>query len=230
MTTSDNQKNNTNKNISSINIGTCETKLKTIYGIGQSMPLIIFKLDYFSPDTLIPIIGYEIYHPINKSKLDLSYCKDELIKLNIPVSIDDTKLFKYDPSSDFHTDSCFSYMTENGTDIILDDRKKEFSNNNLYLCENNCNYTGYDKNNKQSSCDCNIKNKLDLISDMIDNPNKLSNNFENEENSGSGASNIVSIRCNKALFSKEDLKNNISSYILIIFIIYFLFSIVLFIK
>ena len=62
MTTTDNQKNNTNKNISTINLGKCEEKLKTIYGIDDSLPLIIFKIDYYSPDTLIPIIGYEIYH------------------------------------------------------------------------------------------------------------------------------------------------------------------------
>ena len=33
MTTSDNQKNNTNKNISTIDLGDCESKLKLIYGI-----------------------------------------------------------------------------------------------------------------------------------------------------------------------------------------------------
>ena len=230
MTTSDNQKNNSNKNVSSINLGTCETKLKEVYKIPQSMPLIIFKIDYYSPDTLIPIIGYEIYSPLNKSKLDLKYCEDILIQLNIPVTIDETKLFKYDPNSGFYTDNCFSYTTENGTDIILNDRKQEFSDNNLSLCESNCNYTGYSYDNKQSSCDCNIKNKMDLISEIIDNPNKLSINFENDESSSSASSNIISIKCTNALFSKDGLKNNISSYILLIFIFQFLLSIMLYIK
>ena len=231
MTTSDNQKNNTNKNMSTIDLGMCEDKLKTIYGIDKSLPLIIFKIDYFSPDTLIPIIGYEIYHPLNKSKLDLKYCEDILIKLNIPVTIDEDNLFKYDPNSEYYNDNCFSYTTENGTDIILNDRKQEFVDNNLSLCENNCNYTGYIKEDKQSSCNCVIKNKMDLISEIIENPNKLSNNFATEESSSiSGSSNIVSIKCTKALFSKEGLKNNISSYILLIFIGQFLLSIILFMK
>ena len=229
MTTSDNQKNNSNKNISTINLGDCEKELKRVYNISPSLPLLIFKIDYYSPDTLIPIIGYEIYHPINKSKLDLKYCEDILIQLNIPVTIDESKLFRYDPNSEFYTDNCFSYTTENGTDIILNDRKQEFSDNNLSLCENNCNYTGYNSDNKQSSCDCNVKNKMDLISEIIDNPDKLSNNFEGDETS-STASNIISIKCTKALFSKEGLKNNISSYILLIFIGHFLFSIILFMK
>ena len=231
MTTSEFQKNNTNKNISTINLGDCETKLKKEYKIDPSLPLIIFKIDYFSPDTSIPIIGYEIYHPITKEKLNLTICEDILIQLNIPVNIDENNLFKYDPNSDFYNDNCFTYTTENGTDIILNDRKQEFTDNNLSLCEKNCNYTGYNEQNKQSSCDCNIKNKMDLISEIIENPNKLSNNFEDEENdSNSGASNIISLKCTKALFSKEGLKSNISSYILMIFITYFLLSIMLFIK
>ena len=119
LTTSDNQKNNSNKNISTVDLGDCEKILKEKYEIDPSLPLIIFKIDYFSPDTLIPIIGYEIYHPLNKTKLDLTYCEDILIKLNIPVKIDENKLFKYDPNSEFYTDNCFPYTSENGTDIIL---------------------------------------------------------------------------------------------------------------
>ena len=131
MTTSDNQKNNINQNISTIDLGYCEKKLKNIYKIDQSIPLIIFKIDYFSPDSLIPIIRYEIYHPFNKTKLDLKYCKDILIKLNIPVNIDQKNLFKYDPNSEFYNDNCFTYTTEDGIDIILNDRKQEYSDKRL---------------------------------------------------------------------------------------------------
>ena len=56
MTTSYNQKNNTNKNISTLDLGDCERKLKNIYGIDPSLPLIIFKIDYYSSDTIIPIV------------------------------------------------------------------------------------------------------------------------------------------------------------------------------
>ena len=166
MTTSDNQKNNTNKNISTIDLGDCEDILKDVYDIDKSLPLIIFKIDYFSPDTLIPIIGYEIYRPITKEKLNLSHCEEILIKLNIPVNIDESKLFRHDPNSEYYTDNCFSYTTENGTDIIISDRKKEYSDDNLALCQNDCKYTGYDQDNKKSSCDCSLKNKMDLISDL----------------------------------------------------------------
>ena len=162
--------------------------------------MIIFKVDYYLEDILIPIIGYEIYHPLNKSKLDLIYCEDELIKLNIPVIIDENNIFKYNPNSDYYNDNCFSYTTENGTDIILNDRRQEFINNNLSLCENNCSFTGYEKETKKSSCNCYIKKKLDLISATNDS-NKLLNNIDLDSAS---STKVVTLKCTKALFLKMD--------------------------
>ena len=228
ITTSENQKNNSNSNVSSLDLGECEDILRDVYNISKEYPLIILKMDYYSPDSLIPKIGYEVYHPLNKSKLDLIYCKDILIKLNIPVSIDENNLFKYDPNSDYYNDNCFSYTTEDGTDIILKDRQKEFSDNKLSLCEDNCNYIGYDAKTKQSSCNCSSKNKIDLVSEIVDNENILSKNIISNDTSGS--SSIVSLKCTKALFTKDGLKNNISSYVLIIIIVYFTICILLYIK
>ena len=189
--------------------------------------------NFIKNERLIPIVGYEIYHPLNKSKLDLNYCKNILMELNIPVSIDENQLYKYDPNSGYYTDKCYSYTTENGTDILLSDRQKEFTDNNLSLCQDMCNYTGYIQKNKQSSCVCEIKNKNDFISDLIDDSNKLStpNDFDSESNSKSSSStNLIVMKCTKTLFSKEGLKNNISSYILIFIIFFYLLSLCIFIK
>ena len=158
ITTSNNQKIIKN-NISTVDIGDCEDTLKGIYGIDKSIPLIIFKRDYFNNETLIPLIGYEVYHPLNKSKLDLSYCNNT-VSLNIPVQIDEEKIYQYDPNSDYYNDECSSYTSDNGTDILLFDRKKEYIDNNLSLCEANCTYKGYDIINKLSICDCNIKKNI----------------------------------------------------------------------
>ena len=126
--------------------------------IGIETPLIIFKRDYYNNETLIPLIEYEVYHPYNKSKLDLSFCNNT-ISLSIPVQINEDKLYQYNPNSDYYKDECSSYSTDNGTDILVYDRKKEYSDNKLSLCEANCYYQGYDSNNKQSLCDCQIKKK-----------------------------------------------------------------------
>ena len=233
ITNTNNQKNIISSNISTINLNDCEQKLRDVYNINISLPLIILKVDYFSLDSLIPIIGYEIYHPITKERLNLSYCEEMLIKLNIPVDIDESKLYKYDPNSEYYTDNCVSYTSENGVDMVLSDRKKEYSNNNLALCEGNCNYIGYNKDYKQSSCNCSVKNEIDLISEIKE--KHIDSNLEKEESesnskSSLSSSNIISIKCTKALFSKEGLKKNISSYILLIFIGQFLLSILFFIK
>ena len=175
---------------------------------------------------LIPIIGYEVYHPINKSKLDLNYCKDILVKINIPVSVDEENLYKYDPNSEYYNDECYTYTTENGTDIILKDRQNEYIDNNLSLCENNCSYTGYHSETKKALCECETKLKIDSISEIIQNLNVLSNNFS-EINS---KSNINTIKCVYTLFSKDGLLTNIDSYLLLFIFTFKIISIIIFYK
>ena len=227
ITTTENQNNNEYKNISTVKLGDCEDRLKEIYGIDKEKPLIIFKIDYYSPDLLIPIIGYEIFHPDNKSKLNLSYCEDILIELNIPVSINEDNLFKHDPSSEYYTDECFPSTTENGTDIILNDRKEEYNNNNLSLCQNNCSFNGYDPITKEVLCECEIMTKAKLISEIMNDENILSSNLNTNDGS---FSNVVTMKCIYTLFTKEGLKSNIGSYILIVVLLYFFISSVLFYK
>ena len=228
ITTSENQILKENNEISNIDLLECENTLKEKYNINSTLPLIILKVDYKLNETLIPLLGYEIYHPINKSKLDLSYCNDTIL-LNLPALVDENKLFINNPNSNFYSDNCLSFTTDNGTDILIKDRKQEFIDNNLSLCLNNCTYINYSTYTKRSSCDCCVKNEMELISKMIINPNRLSNNFSSEKND-SNYLNINTMKCTKELFSKDGLKNNISSYIILIIILFFILSIILFIK
>ena len=225
ITTSDNKKSNQN-NISSISLGKCEQILKEKYNINMSMPLIILKIDYPISGQLIPLIGYEVYHPLNKSKLDLSYC-NSTVNLNIPVSISEDKIYQYDPNSDFYVDECSSYTSDNGTDIPMYDRKKSFVDNNYSLCEMNCNFEGYEKDSKQSKCSCKIKNQIEYISNISTNSNVLSKAFNISEND-LGYTNIFA--CTKNLFTAEGLIKNYSSYILIASLLFFLMNSMFFIK
>ena len=226
ITTSENQQNTIYTNISTINLGGCEQTLKDIYHINDSLPLIILKVDYYMPGLLIPIIGYEVYNPENKSQLNLTYCKD-LVKLNIPVSINEDKTYKYDPKSDFYNDECSTYTTENGTDILINDRQKEYKDNNYSLCENKCEYNGYDQKTKKASCECETKPAIGSISDIIKDENVLSSDFNTTDDK---SSNIAAMKCVDALFSKEGLLTNIGSYLLIFSIVFFSFSTVIFYK
>ena len=131
ITTSNNQKNNEYENISTIDLGECENTLRRIYKINETLPLIIFKVDYFVPGILIPVIGYNVFHPDNKSLLNLSYCEKSEVDISIPVSLNESILFKYEPESDYYNDICFPYTTDNGTDILLNDRHDEFNSKNI---------------------------------------------------------------------------------------------------
>ena len=226
ITSTENQRNNKNKNISTIILGECENILKRVYNIKDEYSLIIFKIDYFTEGSLIPIIGYDVFHPLNKSKLDLNYCKNELVNFNIPVSIDEDNLFKYDPNSEYYTDKCLPYTTENGTDIILNDRHDEYNNNNMSICENNCTFIKYENNAKQSICDCKVKSKQLVISELMNQTDILTHNFENEGTT----TNLISMKCYYTLFSKEGLYKNIENYILLSFTIFFAVSGILFHK
>jgi len=226
ITTTTNQNNNKYNNISSILLGECENILKVKYNIDKNLPLIILKIDYFKEGSLIPIVGYEVFNPENMSKLDLSYCNSEHININIPVSVDENNLFKYDPNNKYYIDDCTPYTTDEGTDILLNDRHNEYNNNNMSLCENNCTFKGYETDSKNSKCECDIKNKQIIISEIINQYDILYNNFINQ----TLVSNLASMKCYDILFSKEGLYKNIGSYILFFTIILFISSGFLFYK
>ena len=211
LTTTANQKEGSYNNISTIDLGECEGILKGIYGIDSNLSLIIMKIDYKMEGLLIPVIGYEVYNPLNNSLLNLSYCKNTSIKLNIPVSINEEEVEKYDPNSDYYNDECYAYTTENGADIILNDRKDEYTENNLSLCENNCQFNGYNSTTKKAICECVTKVEINYISDILSEENILSNNLNSTESS---KTNIGTMKCVSLLFSKNGLIKNIGSYIL----------------
>jgi len=141
---------NNNENISSIDLGNCENILKEKYNITPDIPLVIFKLDMDIEGYQAPIVEYEIYNPITKEQLILKHCKNEQIKVSIPVSIDENEIYKYNPNSEFYNDICSTYTTSYKTDITLKDRNKEFLNKNMTLCESDCFYSSYNKILKKS--------------------------------------------------------------------------------
>ena len=113
----------------------------------------------------IPKIEYEVYYPLNSNnltKLDLSLCKDTKIEISLSVKINGS-IDKYNINSDYYNDICSTTTSKSGTDISLNDRKNEFINDNMTLCEENCKFTEYDYTNKKAKCSCEIKISLPLI-------------------------------------------------------------------
>ena len=192
-------------------MGKCEKKLKSHYHLEDEDPLIMFKIEFYQEGLLIPVVEYEVYNIKEKEILNLTVCQNEKVQISIPVNIDEDNLFKYNISSDYYNDICFPFTTEYKTDIILIDRRNEYINNNMSLCESNCEFAGYNFNKKEAICECNIKIKLPLISEIVVNKNKLFNNFINLEE----VTNIYTMKCLKLLFSKNGIINNIGNYVLL---------------
>ena len=213
ITSSDNQNKNEYNNISTIHLGKCEEKLRKTYNI-YNVSLLIFKIDNFEEGHLIPSIEYEVYEPINKTKLNLNVCKDIKIEISIPVTIEENNLYKYNLSSDYYNDKCCPTTSENGTDITLNDRKKEYLDNNMSLCEDNCDLVNYDTDTKKAICNCNVKTSVSLSKSIIDKDQFFKNFIDFES-----IANIDVVKCYKLLFTKQ-IKKNLGNYILafIIFI------------
>ena len=87
FTTSQNQKSNINKNITSIDLGECENLLRKEYKISNNKKLYIKKIDIVQEGMKIPKVEYDVYCKLfgtNLVKLNLTVCENKKISINIP--------------------------------------------------------------------------------------------------------------------------------------------------
>ena len=194
-------------NLSIIDLSECETMLKKENNISDDISLIILKYEKLTNILSQKNIQYEVFDPYKKEKLELNICKNTKINIYIPTTLDENNLFKYNSSSDYYNDLCYSYTSTDKIDIILNDRRKEYIKNNMSLCEDICEYNEYNLIQKVVKCECYVKIKF-LVEIEI-NKDKLFRNFRDIEQ----ITNFNIIKCYKQLFSKNGLKNNIGNYI-----------------
>ena len=226
FTTTQNQRNNQNNNMTSIDLGECEILLRNFYNISKDMKLYMKKIDIEQEGMKIPKTEFDVYCKLsgsNLKKLDLSICKDSNIALSIPVSISEN-LEQLDSHSKYYNDICYSTTSDTGTYIPLNDRKKEFVENNKTLCQDGCELFGYDYSNKRANCSCKVKKSSSSIADININKTKLYENFFNVKN----IANFNLLVCYKNLFNKKGILSNIGSYIIMIIILFHIICILIF--
>jgi hypothetical protein len=212
--------------ISTIDIGECEKKLRESYHIPENGSLIIFKIDVYIEDYIFPVVEYGIFNYETGEKLELDICKGMKAQLSIPISLKEDNLDKYDPSSGFYNDICYTYKSLKETDVSLKDRRNEYIENKLSLCEEDCELKGIDKTNQKAICKCNIKINFFNISEIIIDKERFYDSFVNINN----IANIKVMKCYHILFTKDGLIFNIGFFIIIPIIILKLLSIILFYK
>ena len=221
LTTTDYLMQNKNINKTTIDLGKCEYILKEFYNIHENKTLFIKIVEVEEEGMIIPKVEYEIYNLLdeyNFEKLNLSLCRNEKIEISIPISINDS-IDIYNSSSGYYNDICYLTTSVYNTDISLKDRREEFINNNLTLCEENCVLIEYDYIFQKAKCSCDTKVNIPLIEDIKFDKERLKNNFIKINN----IANLNVVKCYKIVFQKQNLKFNYGFYILdIIFLIFFI--------
>ena len=98
------------------------------------------KIDINIPGMKIPKVIFDVYCKLNDSnliKLNLSICDNSRVEISIPIKITEN-LDKLNSSSGYYNDICYAATSESGTDISLEDRKKDFIEGNKTICQEDC--------------------------------------------------------------------------------------------
>ena len=228
FTTTQNQKNNSKSNVTTINLGECETLLRKFYNISDEQPLYMKKIEVVQEGMKIPKIEYDVYSKLSGNKLqklNLSICQNSKVYMSIPVTISDN-IDEYNSSSAYYNDICYTTTSESGTDISLNDRKNEYSNK--ALCQDDCDLSNYDSHNKKANCSCNVKeSSSSSIAHMNIDKSKLLKNFGNFRN----IANINLLVCYENLFSKKGIILNIGFYVIsAIILLHIIFILIFYLK
>ena len=174
----------------------------------------------------IPKMEYEIYYPLNQStliKLNLTTCIGTKVDISVKVSINDS-LDKYNSSSDYYNDICTKAKSEGNIDITINDRRNQYKENNMSLCEENCNLVDYDYENEKAKCSCDVKLSIPLLDDIKFNKKDLYKSFINIKN----MINLNVMKCYKEVFNKKSLKNNYGFFIVLLIILFYIIFIFIF--
>jgi len=223
LTTTKNQKDEEkNINVTTIDLKECEQKLKDVYHIPDDEILYIKKVDIIQEGMQIPKVEYEVYSKYNRSnllKLNLSHCYNSKIDILIPIRLTGS-LDKYNSSSKYYNDICYTSTSDSGTDITLEDRKKEFIDNNKTVCQDKCIFSEYNYKSQKAKCLCDAAEFPSSFSKMKIDKSEIIKNFIDIKN----IANINILACYKVLFTKKGILNNYGSCSLM-FVIFVHFTI-----
>ena len=227
LTSTKNQKKYENENITSINLGQCEILLKSFYNITDDK-LYIKKMEVKQDYMKIPKIEYAIYSKLNGTnlvQLNLSICENSNSRISLLIPLEITEdLDKLNSRSDYFNSICYPSTSEDGTDIPLNDRQKEYKEQNKTICQDGCYLSNYDYATKKVNCSCQAKESPLSFADMKINTTELYKNFVDIKN----IININILICFNNLFSKDGIIYNVGSFIIIAIIIFHIICIFIF--
>ena len=239
MSTLENQKNDTYSKASNLDLGECENKLREEYKMEDKDEIIIFKRDIKNEHTMY--VEYELYNSRNLEPLNLDICNSNDINIYVPVNLEEeteslyNSLYQYgynlfNPNDSFYNDICTPYTTNNGTDMLLEDRKEDIykKNGNITLCQTGCEFASYNLENKKAKCNCSIQqynainNKSINIFEKFD-EKKFADNFLKTLKK----SNFRVLKCYKLVITFNDILKNIGRLFMTIILLIIIILIII---
>ena len=203
--------------------------------IPDELELIIIKKEKKDVSAEEKDVQFDIYHPITHQLLNLSICDNVTIDLYVPVILteEEEKNFNqlinqgynpFDLGDKFYREICTPYNSENGTDVLLDDREEFFYYPiaDKMVCQNNCEYSSYSMDTKYMKCECG-SNKTVTTLDLkhLSKENVLQSFLSTLQ-----GTNYKVMRCYNLVFNYKIFVKNYGSIItLLFFIVYIIFMI-----
>ena len=211
-----------------INFMDCESLLKFHHNLSNDSIITFFQMEISNKNdhSLTNQVEYQVFDE-QKNQLDLSVCNNSKINIfygiknnsNLDVtlinSFKDNGINIFNISDDFFNDVCYPY-TDNGKDIILEDRIKDIYQN-FTLCEEGCSFEDIDIFNMLIACQCSIKENMTTIIKEI----------KEEAAEKISSLNFEIAKCYNLAFSMEGKMNNIGFWILsFCFLLHIIFLII----
>ena len=227
-------------NLSSIHIEEYEKDIKKKFNISDNENLLLMKVDIKRNDTISTQVEYQFYNSKDFSHLNIGEIfkrrrlddenSNQKIEIDLPVDWTEEQINNFDElsqkginafdsSSEFYIDNCNQFTTSKNKDIFLEDRKKYYYPN-IKLCEDGCEFEKYNNVTKKITCNCAYK----INTDNYDNVSFVLNPVDEKFNKKNIFENLQSMKCISKIFQPENLKKNPGFIIMILFIIIFVAS------
>lgn len=214
-----------NSDISSIDLGDCETVLRKHYEIPHDESLLIMKIDKKLNNTHLTYnVNYSVYNSEGK-QLDLSVCTEAPITIKFPIKesaleemseakrLFDQGINVNNINDPFFNNICFPFTSSNRIDIPLSDIKKDmYKNNTGLLCQKGCSYQGIDYNRNIVECSCSTMNETsenESISSLEKTVSLIAKEFFDILLN----SNIGVVTCYQLVFDVSIIKDNFGLYL-----------------
>jgi len=228
------------KNMSYIHISKYQDLILKKFGRN----ILLMKVDIKRSDTQSTQVEYQFYNPndieekVNLlsliSRRRLNNDNDLKLDIDLPVDwtdeqieniqyLDSQNVNAFNSSEDFYNDNCNQFTSSNGDDVFVQERKKTYYPD-IPLCEKDCTFVKFNSDTQKVTCQCNYKEDSENYDDVQFANNPIDNKFKKNI----FLENFQAMKCIKTIFKWENLKANAGFIIMILFVIIFAVSLILY--